>query len=202
MKRVNLFGIALDYQPPWELHFGKAPTDRVGGFELLLKEDYKIVNAICVIWRPCDTEIINSLLDVRHHRPSLMKRLFTTGPNTEKTAPKEPAAADFSDQDLVARYCDGVYKSIAKEQGPVTLIKREKRRVNTHAAEFSEFIFPVSKRKKTQGNIHRMQLVLKCNESKRFVALYTSTREKAQQYTQIEKIFGSLKCHENSFVSR
>lgn len=199
MRSVNLFGVALKYPSQWELHFGKAPTDRVGGFELLLKENYKITAAICVVWRPCDEVTINSLLDNQHNRTGLTKRILMLGRNTE-TAPKDRKADDFSDEELVTLYCDGVYTNITKEQGPVTLIRREKRQVNVHAAEFSEFTFPVNKRRKDKGDIYRMQLTLKCNASNRFIAIYTSSHKKTRdEYLgQIESIFESLRCHEKS----
>ncbi len=196
MKTVNLFGIALEYQAPWELHFGKAPTERVGAFELLLKKDYRITNALCVVWRPYDEAIAASLNGGWHNRGGLLK-WKTFGRGTETIITNSEQAGELADEEIVARYCDGIYRSITKEQGPVALIKREKQRVNTHAAEVSEFTFPVNRRKKNLGEIYRVQLVLKCNTSERFVALYTSSREGLQLQAQIEGILRSFRCHEN-----
>jgi hypothetical protein len=198
MKTVNLFGVALKYPYQWELHFGKAPTERVGGFELLLKENHKIISAICVVWRPCDDATINSLLVNQNKRAGLKKSILMLGGNTEPKL-KGQKARDFSDEELVTLYCDGIYANIAKEQGPVTMIKREKRQVNAHEAEFSEFTFPINKRRKDKGSIYRMQLVTKCNISNRFIALYTSSQKKTRDeyLEQIKTVFDSLECHQS-----
>ena len=195
MKNVNIFDISIKYPSEWELHFQQPPTEEIGSLELLIKNNHKINGVVCIVWRTYDDNMIKSLYENQKQKS---KSIFKLG-NSLDNVVENQQDKNFSNEELLRLYCDKIYKNIEKEQGTVTLTKREEKQVNHHPAEYSEFTFPVYKRKEERGNTYRMQLIVKCDISNRFIAMYTSLKEKesSRYIEQINGVFESLICHES-----
>jgi len=194
MKTVNLYGISLSYPQGWQLRFGKAPTEPVGAFDLLFKREHQIVATMSVVWRPCDEISVNAMLQTKEKK-SLSSRLASRGK-------KEPAPKpfDLSDEEMVRLYSDRIFRNLEKEQGAMEILIRESRIINGHAAEYCEYLFSVDKHQAKKGRMYRRQLILKCPQSNRLIAAYTSAMEQnqAQCADEMQAVFQSLRCHDKA----
>ena len=190
MGVVQLYGIGMEYPDHWDLNFHHPPRPNAGGFEIMQKTA-AIECVVSVIWRPQTS--VEQGHDLRARIGKAMKGFLGPG---HKENPSEQNRVQHDPDDAIKGYCERIFYKIRKEQGGLTLIRQEDRRVNGHKADLSEFVFPLSKRR-NKGEMRRIQQIHICKKTNRFIAVYGSTlTTQHEKYSGlVREMFLTLQCH-------